>query len=99
MFYERPLLLLSCFSHVQCMKVKSENEVAQSCPTHSNPMNFSLPDSSIHGIFQARIQEWVAIAFSDERPLEKNNSYIWAIQAQIHYKHYVNSNDVEIIMD
>ena len=46
------------------MKVKSENEVAQSCPTLSDPMDFSLPGSSIHGIFQARVLEWGAIAFS-----------------------------------
>ena len=47
------------------MKVKSESEVAQSCPTLSDPMNRSLPGSSVHGIFQARVLEWVAIAFSD----------------------------------
>ena len=46
------------------MKVKSESEVAQSCPTLSDPMDYSLPGSSIHGIFQARVLEWGAIAFS-----------------------------------
>jgi len=46
------------------MKVKSESEVAQSCPTLSDPMDFSLPGSSIHGIFQARVLEWGAIALS-----------------------------------
>ena len=46
------------------MKVKSESEVAQLCPTLSDPMDCSLPGSSIHGIFQARVLEWVAIAFS-----------------------------------
>ena len=46
------------------MKVKSESEVAQSCPTLSDPMDCSLPGSSIHGIFQARVLEWVDIAFS-----------------------------------
>ena len=46
------------------MKVKSENEVAQSCPTLSDLMGCSLPASSIHGIFQARVLEWGAIAFS-----------------------------------
>ena len=46
------------------MKVKSESEVPQSCPTLSDPMDCSLPGSSIHGIFQARVLEWVAIAFS-----------------------------------
>ena len=46
------------------MKVKSESEGAQSCPTLSNPKDCSPPGSSIHGIFQARLLEWVAIAFS-----------------------------------
>ena len=46
------------------MKVKSESEVAQSCLTLSDPRDCSLPGSSIHGIFQARVLEWVAIAFS-----------------------------------
>ena len=50
------------------MKVKSESEVAQSCPTPSDPMDYSLPGSSVHGIFQARVLEWVAIAFSSELP-------------------------------
>jgi len=53
-----------CHFLLQCMKVKSESEVAQSCPTLHDPMDFSLPGSSIHGIFQARVLEWVAIAFS-----------------------------------
>ena len=46
------------------MKVKSESEVSQPCPTLRDPMDCSLPDSSVHGIFQARVLEWVAIAFS-----------------------------------
>ena len=46
------------------MKVKSESEVTQSCPTLSDPMDCSLPGSSIHGIFQARVLEWGAIAES-----------------------------------
>ena len=46
------------------MKVKSEREVAQSCPTLRDPMHRSLPGSSVHGIFQARVQDWGAIAFS-----------------------------------
>ena len=49
---------------LQCMKVKSEREVAQSCPTLSDPRDCSLPGSSFHGIFQARVLEWGAIAFS-----------------------------------
>ena len=55
---------VGCHFLLQCMKVKSESEVAQSCPTLSDPMDRSLPDSSIHGIFQARVLEWGAIAFS-----------------------------------
>ena len=46
------------------MKVKSQSEVAQSCPTLRDPMDYSLPGSSVHGIFQARVLEWGAIAFS-----------------------------------
>ena len=46
------------------MKVKSESEVAQSYPTLSDPMDWGLPGFSVHGIFQARVLEWVAIAFS-----------------------------------
>ena len=53
--------------------MKSESEVLQSCPTLSDPMDFSLPGSSIHGIFQARVLEWVASASSD-----------W-----VHYKHEI----------
>jgi len=50
---------VGCHFLLQCMKVKSESEVAQSCPTLSDPMDYSLPSSSIHGIFQARALEWV----------------------------------------
>ena len=50
---------------LQCMKVKSESEITQSCPTLSGPMDCSLPGSSVHGIFQARGLEWAAIAFSE----------------------------------
>ena len=49
---------------LQCMKVKIQSEIAQSCPTLSDPMDCSLPGSSTHGIFQARVLEWVAVAFS-----------------------------------
>ena len=55
---------MGCHFLLQCMKVKSESEVAQSCPTLSDPMDCSLPGSSLHGIFQARVLEWVAIALS-----------------------------------
>ena len=55
---------MGCHFLLQCMKVKSESEVAQSCLTLPNPMDCSLPGFSVHGIFQARVLEWVAIAFS-----------------------------------
>ena len=55
---------VGCHFLLQCRKVKSESEVTQSCPTLSDPMDCSLPGSTIHGIFQARVLEWGAIAFS-----------------------------------
>ena len=55
---------VGCHFLLQCMKVKNESEVAQSCPTPSDPMDCSPPGSSIHGIFQATVLEWGAIAFS-----------------------------------
>ena len=55
---------VGCHFLLQCRKVKSQSEVAQSCPTLSDPMDCSLPGSSILGIFQARVLEWGAIAFS-----------------------------------
>ena len=56
---------VGCHFLLQCMKVKSESEVVQSCPTLSDPTDCSPPGSSIHWIFQARVLEWVAIAFSE----------------------------------
>ena len=56
---------VGCHFLLQCMKVKSESEFAQSCPTLGDPMDWSLPGSSVHGIFQARVLEWGAIAFSE----------------------------------
>ena len=56
---------VGCHFLLQCMKVKSESEVTQLCLTLSDPMDCSLPGSSTHGIFQARVLEWRAIAFSD----------------------------------
>ena len=55
---------VGCHFLLQCMKVKRESEVAQSCLTLHDPMDWSLPGSSIHEIFQARALEWVPIAFS-----------------------------------
>ena len=55
---------VGCHFLLQCITVKSESEVAQSCPTLSDPMDCSPPGSSVHGILQARVPEWGAIAFS-----------------------------------
>ena len=55
---------VGCRFLLQCRKVKSENEVAQLCPTLCDPMDCSSPDSSVHGISQARVLEWGAISFS-----------------------------------
>ena len=60
---------MGCHFLRQCMKVKSESEVAQLCLTLSDPMDCSLPGSSAHGIFQASVLEWGAIAFSGTNPM------------------------------
>ena len=67
---------MGCHFLLQCMKVKSESEVTQSCPTLSNPIDCSLPGSSIHGIFKARVLEWGAIAFSEEYLFIEMNKYL-----------------------
>ena len=59
---------VGCHFVLQRVKVKSESEVAQSCPTPSDPMDCSLPGSSVHVIFQTRVREWGAIAFSAKEP-------------------------------
>ena len=69
---------VGCHFLLQCMKVKSESEVAQSCPTLCYPMDCSLPGSSVHGILQARVLEWGAIAFSE------NISYIGCHNQKLH---------------
>ena len=75
-FYN-PLRVVICWFYLGSEKlsmyiiIPSESEVTQSCPTLGNPMDYSLPGSSIHGIFQARIMEWVAISFS-KRVTTKN---------------------------
>ena len=65
------------------MKVKSESEVTQSCLTLSDPMDCSLPGSSVRGIFQARVLEWGAIAFSELSPTIYIKLLFGNIQAQI----------------
>ena len=68
---------VGCHFLLQCMKVKSESEVAQLCPALSDPMDCSPPGSSVHGIFQARVLEWGAIAFSQ---IVYINPYIWNLE-------------------
>ena len=67
---------VGCHFLFQCIKVKSESEVAQSCLTLLDPMDCSLPGSSVHGIFQARVLEWGAIAFFDLLVLENCKSEV-----------------------
>ena len=77
---------MGCHFLLQCMKVKCQSEVAQSCPTLSDPMDCSLPGSSVHGIFQARVLEWGAIAFSVSHlgsPLKHSPSI--SISTPLHY--------------
>ena len=79
---------VGCHFLLQCMKVKSESEVAQSCPTLSNPMDCSLPGSSIHGVLQARVLEWGAIAFSEA----SFRDILYFINGQC-FTIYLNSNE------
>ena len=67
---------VTCHFLLQCMKVKSESEVAQWCPTLSDPTDCSPPGSSIHGIFQARVLEWGAVAFSPKSYMALNG-LVW----------------------
>ena len=69
---------VGCHFLLQCMKVKSESEVTQSCLTLSDPIDCSPPGSSIYGIFQARVLEWGTIAFSDFISRDKHNSWMFS---------------------
>ena len=77
--------VVGCHFLLQCMKVKSESEVAQLCLTLSDPMDCSLPGSSIHGIFQARVLEWVAISEQYGGSLKYEN-YNYHMTQQSHYR-------------
>ena len=77
---------VGCHFLLQCVKVKSESEAAQSCPTPSDPMDCSLPGSSAHGIFQARVLEWVVIAFSDRSTYIHSSIHPYSIHPSM-YKH------------
>ena len=73
---------VGCHFLLQCMKVKSESEVAQSCLTPSYPVDCSPPGSSIHGIFQARVLEWGAIVFS----VSLSAPIIWSYKCQADFQ-------------
>ena len=70
---------VGCHFLLQCMKVKSESEVTQSCPTLGDPMDCSPPGSSIHGIFQARVLEWAAISFSRGSSQPRDRTWVSCI--------------------
>ena len=70
---------VGCHFLLQCMKVKSESQVAQSCPTLRDPMDCSRPGSSARGIFQARVLEWGAIAFSEANASEAD----WKMEQEL----------------
>ena len=79
---------VGCHFLLQCMKGKSESEVTQLCLTLSNPMDCSLPGSSVHGIFQARVLEWVAIVFSNLDSILKSrditlSAKVWLLKAMV----------------
>ena len=65
---------VGCHFLLQSLQVKSERELAQSCPALSDPMDCNLPGSPVHGIFQARVLEWGAIAFSSHKRDNNNNN-------------------------
>ena len=75
---------VSCHFLFQCMKVRRESEVTQSCLTLSDPMDCSPPGSSVHGIFQARVLEWGAIAFSNSQFSTLSRLPWWLRQQRIH---------------
>ena len=82
---------VGCHFLLQCMKVKSESEVTESCPTLSDPMDCSLPGSSVHGISQARVLEWGAIAFSISRAKEKKNHVVIFLKKAFNSTYYWES--------
>ena len=87
---------VGCHFFLQCMKVKSESEVAQSCPTLSDRRDCSLPASSIHEIVQARVLEWVAIAFSGIQ-LTTAIKEMESITKIFHFLHWTKSHHKRIL--
>ena len=82
---------VGCHCLLQCMKVKSESEVAQSCPIPCGPMDCSLPGSSVYGICQARVLEWVAIAFSGYLPRRSENICPHKLHLNVH-RSFIDNN-------
>ena len=82
---------VGCHFFLQCMKVKSETEVTQSCSTPSNPKDCSLPGSSVHGIFQARVLEWGAIC------LLQSPIYISINEASLRSLQHQSSSHPELV--
>ena len=80
---------VGCHFLLQCMKMKSESEVAQSCLTPSNPMDCSLPGSSVHGISEVRILKWAAISFSRGSSWFRDWTHVSCIGRHILY-HWAN---------
>ena len=76
---------VGCRFLLQCMEVKSESEVAQSSPTLCDHMDCSLPGSSVHGIFQTRILEWVAISFSKGSSRPRDQTHVSCITKVLYY--------------
>ena len=92
---------VGCHFLLQCMKVKSESEVTQSYPTLSDPMDCSPPGSSAHGIFQARVLEWGAIAFSNPKT-EKGQilrNYLIIFLWRVKYNRTVNVEILETVKE
>ena len=76
----------TCMHYIACFRYESESEVAQSCPTLCDPMDCSLLGSSIHGIFQARILEWVAISFSNGSSRPRDQTQVSFIVGRCFYR-------------
>ena len=74
---------VGCHFLLQCMKVKGESEVAQSCPTLGDTMDCSAPGSSVHGIFQARVLEWGAIALSINYIVYAFTHALWKVKVKM----------------
>ena len=86
---------VGCHFLLQCMKVKSESEVALLCLTLSDRMDCSLPGSSVHGIFQARVLEWGAIAFSVPSPTSVNSCGSTTCQTQLLPPWCIKANEAQ----